>query len=287
MKLDFWYTALPWELPADWPAFLQDCKQIGFSGISIPVRLMDCGNMEPHYQRAVAVREADMDVLLRVVASTEHAEWVPVVCRLKDDGFNIHTSDSKPIMRKLCGEVKTSGLLALATQVSIGWSSSWECDAMAWSTPWWWLRTPAQSQAYRDAVRTMIGTAVSVLGTGVPIGGQRGSLWHVQEQRLTLPPYYRESACYLADAWVPTQEKLLTSCDLARQFFPGDYVVNEWDYDGYLAGHPNREWASEMLARFRILAEHGIHGQIIHMHPDEVRANAEVLVKAGEIFANA
>jgi hypothetical protein len=148
--------------------------------------------------------------------------------------------------------------------------------------------TIGQEMAHRDKVRSTIGAAISVLGTGIPIGGQRSSLWHIPNQRLELPVHYRETLNVLGDAWWGTRDHLPESIALAKAAMPGKPMIQEWDYDGYLGGTPaGVYWGDEMLYRFRILKENGIAAQVVHCKPADLLLYADVFRAAGEIMRNA
>jgi len=304
---------LPWDLPSiaplNLPAFLETVKGMGFDGISLIVRLHQIDKMEQVIVPAQQVRDAGMELLLRVVADTSYAEWVPLSCRLQDvsagddgkrnggGGLNIFNPDAKPIMRLFCEKVRKSGLLDLASAVSIGWTSSFEVDAMAWCKDWWYARTDYQRYVYRDAIRTMIWNAITTLKASVPIGGQRGSFWHMEdfgeEQRMVRPMSGSETGCFVGDCWWDKREHLLTSCRIVSSFItanPKGFAVNEWDFDGWNKWNEDGKWSDlpwqdEMLARFRILKENGVAAQVIHCSPADLMAHAETFAAAGRIMS--
>jgi len=293
---------LPWDLPPiaplDVPKFLETVKGMGFDGISLAANLWAQDKLDttvlPHAQ---AVRAAGMGLLLRVVASTEHSDWVPKACRLDDLGLNIYHPRAKAIMRKFCTEVRESKLHSLATGVTIGWSSSWESTAMEMPRDEGPVPdvvppdklTPSQEQVCTDTVRQMIGVAVSVLGNKIPIGGQRSSLWHIPDQRLELPVYCRENLNVVEDAWWQGREHLPESIALQKAAMPGKPMISGWDYDGYLADwhEPWSElpWQEEMLERFKILKENGVAAQVVHCSPENLLRNADTFKAAGEIMS--
>lgn len=290
--MNYVLCVLPWDLPPvaalDLPAFLTEVKALGFDTISLVANLHRQDTLDtdvlPHAQ---AVRAAGMGLLLRIVASTEHADFIPRACRLQDGGLNIYHPRAKPIMRRFCEEVRDCKLHECATAVTVAWSSSWESTAM--EMPRDPDMTGTQEQDVRDTVRGMIGAAISVLGNKTPIGGQRSSPWHIPDQRLELPVHYRENLNVWTDAWWQGRERLAESIALARAAMPGRQMVNEWDYAGFLEANKDGKWSAlpwdqEFLARMQILADNGICAQVIHMSPAAVREQAAVLAAAGEIL---
>jgi len=286
------YCLLPWNFPPiaplDVPKFLETVKGMGFDGVSLIVRPHQSEKMQEVLVPAQQVRDAGMELLLRVWCDTQHSEWMPKMCRLADGGLNIHAPEAQAIMRDFCGVVKSSGLYGLATHVAISWSGSLESTSE--EMPRYKGLTIGQEMAHRDKVRSTIGAAISVLGTKTPIGGQRSCPWHIENQRLELPVHYRENLNVWGDLWWGGREHLQPSINMAKAAMPSVPLIQEWDYDGFLAedaqNHFNdTHWQEEFLARARILKDAGGILQVIHCSPANLMANAETFAEAGRIMS--
>lgn len=289
---------LPWDLEPiaalDVPKFLERLKILGFDSVSLIVRPHQWENMQEVLAPAQQVRDAGMDLLLRIWCDTKYSDWMPKIVRLADGGLNIHAPEAQAIMRDFCGVVKSSGLYGLATHCAVSWSGSLESTSE--EMPRYKGLTIGQETAHRDKVRSTIGAAISVLGTGIPIGGQRSCPWHREGDRLELKPNWRENLNVWGDAWWDKRKYLQPSIDLARAAMPGVPMVNEFDVDGWLArekewkADPAKDawsdlpWQDEMLARFRVLKANGIAAQVIHCSPELLLTNADTFKVAGEIM---
>jgi len=283
---------LPWDLPPiaplDVPAFLETVKGMGFDGVSLIVRPHQSEKMQEVLIPAQQVRDAGMDLLLRVWCDTQHSDWMPKICRLADGGLNIHAPEAQAIMRDFCGVVKSSGLYGLATHVAISWSGSLESTSE--EMPRYKGLTIGQEMAHRDKVRSTIGAAISVLGNKTPIGGQRSCPWHEEKQRLELDVHYRENLNVWGDMWFDSRDHIQPSLAMAKAAMPGVPMVNEFDYDGFLKENAKWHWTDtpwdqELLARSKMLKDAGGSLQVVHCSPGDLMSNAETFAAAGRIMS--
>ena len=283
---------LPWDLPPiaalDVPGFLTELKGLGFDSVSLIVRPHQWEAMQEVLIPAQQVRDAGMDLLLRVWCDTKYSDWMPKICRLADGGLNIHAPEAQAIMRDFCGVVKSSGLYGLANAVAVSWSGSLESTSE--EMPRYKGLTIGQEMAHRDKVRSTIGAAISVLGNKTPIGGQRSCPWHVVGQRLELPVHYRENLNVWGDLWFDSRDHILPSFALAKTWMPKVPMINEFDVDGFLSENAKYHWTDvpwneEFLARAKMLKDVGGILQVVHCSPENLLRNADTFKAAGEIMS--
>ena len=193
--------------------------------------------------------------------------------------------------------------------ISLSWGRSWETDAMLIDPPsgktFFW-RTPITrtrvSSTLRNILTGLIKAAEPFTKSGIWVGAQVGSLWHVPHWRLTGRRPKNETALHLADVCLPdfwygslgsTNSSMyeLVACfssDVARGLGL-KFVVNEYDThtsrsntnhlstlgilnDQGEAGRPAYwiEANERMVKSAKRALERGIHWQIMHWEYEEL-----------------
>jgi hypothetical protein len=291
---------MPWDIPTDLAAFLAKLKAMGFDTVSLIVRPHQVEKMYEVLIPARIVREAGMNLLLRVWCDTKYNTRIPGICRLADGGLNIMAAEARTVVRDFCKIVEASGLSELATTIACSWSGSVESTAgempryrgLVWKENAPDRLTAPQERTYLRAVQWTIGSFIEVFGNKTPIGGQRSSPWDKPEERLEYWVHEEETVNIWGDAWWGPRGMLPKSLLRAHAIMPEAPIIQEWDYDGWLKQEQKWKedpklgvwselpWDEEFLARMLILEESGVNKQVVHCSPANYIANAAVFTEA-------
>lgn len=285
-NLDYVFTLFSWEFKDD--SQLDVIKELGFNTISTEFRYGYLGT--PQQEEVLGliakIKERGFKLLLRLVLDARPTE-LPICDRVgrTGAGLNVFSPDAVPLMRYFAGEVKKLGLVSKADMISLAWSESFEIDSMSWGKiPF--ERTKAANYEFGMAGRRLINQAIGTLGAICPIGGQRGSLWHIKELRHVSKLAQREKSFFLADAYPPYSQQLELSCQLAKELVKtGGKIFNEFDDNGAkLGGMLPENFDAEYLKSMEILAANGISGGMVHLDWATLEEKKSALKKAAEYF---